>query len=154
MPPTVIPSTPALPLFAFTRRGASSASLAPIIPSSVDSCWLDFRGHSSSRAIQSLPFPPRGLHPLTLKRSSVLSEVLLAAPLVRAFSHHSRFGLSVDCALSASECLASLADDMATMPSADFCPPVRPPFGNLSRHSDTGQISWVRHGFLACGSAQ
>src|SRR5258707_15575497 len=29
------------------------------------------------------------------------------------------------------------------MPSADFCPAVRPPHGALSRRSDTEQISWV-----------
>ena len=28
------------------------------------------------------------------------------------------------------------------MPSADFCPVIRPPRGALSRRSDTGQISW------------
>jgi len=28
------------------------------------------------------------------------------------------------------------------MPSADFCPAVRPPFDSLSRRSDTEQISW------------
>jgi len=28
------------------------------------------------------------------------------------------------------------------MPSADFCPVIRPPHGDLSRRSDTAQISW------------
>jgi len=28
------------------------------------------------------------------------------------------------------------------MPSADFCPAVRPPFDSLSRRGDTEQISW------------
>jgi site-specific recombinase XerD len=31
------------------------------------------------------------------------------------------------------------------MPSADFCSAVRPPFDNLSRRSDTEQISWGTH---------
>jgi hypothetical protein len=37
---------------------------------------------------------------------------LLASPLVRAFGHRSRLGLSVDSAFRQSECLTSLADDM------------------------------------------
>ena len=41
------------------------------------------------------------------------THVLLAAPLVRAFDHRFRLGLSVDSAFRHSECLTSLADDMA-----------------------------------------
>ena len=37
------------------------------------------------------------------------------------------------------------------MPSADFCPAVRPPFDSLSRHSDTVQISWGKLSRLLCG---
>jgi hypothetical protein len=36
------------------------------------------------------------------------------------------------------------------MPSADFCPAVRPPCGCLSRRSDTGQISWGKLIRLPC----
>ena len=36
------------------------------------------------------------------------------------------------------------------MPSADFCPAVRPPRGALSRRSDTGQISWGKFSRLPC----
>src|SRR5260370_11228349 len=48
-----------------------SGFLAHILPPSIDSCWLGFRSHSSPRTIQSLPFPPLGLHPSTPKRSPV-----------------------------------------------------------------------------------
>src|SRR5579862_2302886 len=36
------------------------------------------------------------------------------------------------------------------MPSADFCPAVRPPFDSLSRRSDTEQISWGKLSRLLC----
>src|SRR5271169_6526162 len=39
------------------------------------------------------------------------------------------------------------------MPSADFCPAVRPPFGSLSRRSDTEQISWGKLNRLPCTAA-
>src|SRR3954470_14450076 len=39
-------------------------------------------------------------------------HVVLAPPLVRAFNHRSRLGLSVGLRLSASECLTSLADSV------------------------------------------
>src|SRR5215471_6089786 len=45
--------------------------LAHILPPSVDWCWLGFRFHSSPLTIQSLPFPPLGLHPSAPKRSPV-----------------------------------------------------------------------------------
>src|ERR1039458_10520415 len=40
------------------------------------------------------------------------------------------------------------------MPSADFCPAVRPPFDSLSRRSDTGQISWGKLSRLLCTAAE
>jgi len=36
------------------------------------------------------------------------------------------------------------------MPSADFCPAVRPPYGALSRRSDTAQISWGKFSRFPC----
>jgi len=36
------------------------------------------------------------------------------------------------------------------MPSADLCSAVRPPFGSLSRRSDTEQISWGKLSRLPC----
>jgi len=47
---------------------------------------------------------------------------------------------------------ASLASPTTwpTMPSADFCPAVRPPHGALSRRSDTEQISWGKLSRLPC----
>src|ERR1039458_1955231 len=40
------------------------------------------------------------------------------------------------------------------MPSADFCPAVRPPFDSLSRPSDTEQISWGKLSRLLCTAAE
>src|ERR1700686_4876615 len=39
------------------------------------------------------------------------------------------------------------------MPSADFCPAVRPPFDNLSRLGDAEQISWGKLNRLPCTAA-
>src|SRR6202045_5391023 len=36
------------------------------------------------------------------------------------------------------------------MPSADFCPAIRPPYGALSRRSDTAQISWGKFSRFPC----
>src|SRR5438093_6895988 len=36
------------------------------------------------------------------------------------------------------------------MPSADFCPALRPPHGALSRRSDTEQISWGKFSRFPC----
>src|ERR1022692_4646832 len=40
------------------------------------------------------------------------------------------------------------------MPSADFCPAVRPPFDSLSRRSDAEQISWRKFSRLLCTAAE
>jgi len=40
------------------------------------------------------------------------------------------------------------------MPSADFCPAIRPPLGGLSRRSDTEQISWGKLSRLPCTVAE
>jgi hypothetical protein len=40
------------------------------------------------------------------------------------------------------------------MPYADFCSVVRLPFGNLSRRSDTEQISWGKLSRLPCTVAE
>src|ERR1022692_3955112 len=40
------------------------------------------------------------------------------------------------------------------MPSADFCPAVRPPFDSLSRRSDAEQISWGKFSRLLCTAAE
>src|ERR1700757_373692 len=40
------------------------------------------------------------------------------------------------------------------MPSADFCPAVRPPHGALGRRSDTEQISWGKLSRLPCTVAE
>jgi len=40
------------------------------------------------------------------------------------------------------------------MPSADFCPAVRPPFDSLSHRSDAEQISWGKLSRLLCTAAE
>src|SRR5580704_6553343 len=56
------------------------------------------------------------------------------------------------CCLHLSAWSASLAlpTTWPTMPSADFCPAVRPPYGALSRRSDTEQISSGKFSRLPC----
>src|SRR5471032_675010 len=63
-------------------------------------------------------------------------HVLLASLLVRAFIHRFRLGLSVDSAFLHWSASLALPTTWPTMPSADFCPAIRLPCGNLSRHSD------------------
>jgi len=112
---------------------------------------LGFRAHSSSSTIRTLPFPPSGLHPLAKKRSPdcsgclprvvVEAHVLLASPLVRAFNHRFRLGLSVNSVFRPWSASLALPTSWPNMPSADFCSAVRMPRGILSRRSDTEQIS-------------
>jgi hypothetical protein len=77
-------------------------------------------------------------------------HVLLTTPLVRAFSHRFRLGLSVDSTFRLRSASLALPTTSPNMPSADFCPAVRLPLGNLSRPSDTGQISWGKLNCLPC----
>src|SRR6266567_3824701 len=80
-------------------------------------------------------------------------HVLLAAPLVRAFNHRSRLGLSVDSAFRLRSASLALPTTWPNMPSADFCSAVRLPFDSLSRRSDTEQISWGKLNRLPCTAA-
>src|ERR1035438_7346776 len=118
-----------------------SGFLAHILPPSIDSCWLGFRFHSSPRTLQALPFPPFGLHPSAQKRSPVrsgysdcLSSLRLMAYrpllLVRALSPRARLGLSIAAPFGIWSASLALPTSGPNMPSADFCPAVRPPFDN------------------------
>ena len=82
------------------------------------------------------------------------THVLLASLLVRAFSHRFRLGLSVDSAFRHWSASLALPTTWPNMPSADFCPAVRFPFDNLSRRSDTEQISWGKLNRLPCTAAE
>ena len=64
-------------------------------------------------------------------------HVRFAAPLVRAFDHRSRLGLSVDSTFRSWSASRALPTTWPTMPPADFCPAVRRPHGHLSRHGFT-----------------
>jgi len=120
----------------FARGGTTRTEVLPRLCASnceVNECsFLDrsretprsdlFGGHVPSRAIRSLPFPFRRLHPLAMKRSPVQAGCSVAC---RSWDscptcHCSRSGLQppfpawpICCLrLSALECLTSLADDM------------------------------------------
>ena len=76
-----------------------------------------------------------------LPHVAVEIHVLLTSPLVRAFNHRSRLGLSVDSAFRLWSASLALPTTWPTTPSADFCSAVRRPHDSLSRRSDTEQIS-------------
>ena len=81
-------------------------------------------------------------------------HVLLVPLLVRAFTHRFRLGLSVNSAFRHWSASLALPTTWPNMPSADFCPAVRFPCDNLSRHSDTEQISWGKLNRLPCAAAE
>src|SRR5438552_2006751 len=141
-----------------------SGFLAHILPPSIDSCWLGFRGHASPRAIRSLPFSLRGLHPLAETRSPVLLGRSAACrsrdscPTCLSFSFRPSAAVpgSAYLFLHLSDRSASLASPTSrpTMPYADFCPAVRQPCDHLSRHSDAGQFSWGKLSHFLCTVAE
>src|SRR5208283_3266328 len=59
-------------------------------------------------------------------------HVLLTSPLVRAFGHRSRLGLSVDSTFRLRSASLASPTTWPTTPSADFCPAVRLPLDSLS----------------------
>src|SRR5271154_6280009 len=109
MPPTVIPSTPALPLFAFTRCNASFR-FSRSHTSSINRFVLTGLSGSfavESDSVSSLPasrgFTRRRGREVQFFLNILLHvapeiHVLIDSPLVRAFNHRSRLGLSVDSA--------------------------------------------------------
>ena len=82
------------------------------------------------------------------------THVLLASLLVRAFNHRFRLSLSVDSAFRYWSASLASPTTWPNMPSADFCAAIRLPFDNLSRHSDTEQISWGKLNRLPCTAAE
>jgi len=104
--------------------------------------------------------PPAGLHPSAPMRSPVSTGCSAACRSRDSCPTclSSRSGLQPSfpvrpiCCLRLSAWSASLAlpTTWPTMPSADFCPAVRPPYGALSRRSDTEQISWGKFSRLPC----
>ena len=125
-----------------------------------DSCWLGVGVHAPPRAIRCLPVPPAGLHPSAPMRSPVSTGYSAACRFRGSCPTclSSRLGLQPSfpvrpiCCLRLSAWSASLAlpTTWPTMPSADFCPAVRPPYGALNRRSDTEQISWGEFSRLPC----
>src|ERR1017187_952284 len=74
--------------------------------------------------------------------------------LVRAFGHRFRLGLSIAPPFGIRSASLALPTSRPNMPSADFCPAVKPPFDSLSRRSDTEQISWGTHSRFPCTVAE
>src|ERR1035437_1217823 len=74
--------------------------------------------------------------------------------LVRAFGHRFRLGLSIAPPFGLGSASLALPTSRPNMPSADFCPAVKPPFDSLSRRSDTEQISWDKHSRFPCTVAE
>jgi hypothetical protein len=77
----------------------------------------------------------------------------LPLPIVRAFGPRFRLGLSVGSTFRFRSASLALPTTGPTAPSADSCPAVRPPYGCLSRRSDTGQISRGKFSRLPCTGA-
>ena len=70
-------------------------------------------------------------------------RALLTSPIVRAFPHRFRFGLSVVSTFRLSSASLASPTSWPTMPSADFCPAFGSPLDFLSRvTATTGQTSW------------
>src|SRR6204780_1744151 len=73
--------------------------------------------------------------------------------LVRAFGRRSQLGLSIAPPFGFRSASLALPTSRPTMPSADFCSAIRLPSDNLSRRSDTEQISWGKLNRLPCTAA-
>jgi hypothetical protein len=128
-----------------------SGSLDHIFPLSVELFQLGVRVHASSTAIQPLLFPLRGFTRWrgrevqfvlnVLLHVAPETHVLLVSPLVRAFNHHFRLGLSVNSVFRPWSASLALPTTWPDIPYADFCAAVRLPRDSLSRRNDTEQIS-------------
>src|SRR5215831_950541 len=165
MPPTVIPSTPGLPLLAFTCFNAAfrlsrshTSSISQFVLAGLSRPFV-----TPDDSVSSLPASRASLVSAEEKSSSIwifccLSSLRLMAYrpllLVRAFGHHSRLGLSIAPPFGFRSASLALPTSWPNMPSADFCPAVRLRFDILSRRSDTKQISWGKLSRLLCTAAE
>jgi hypothetical protein len=148
---TVIPSAPGAPLLALTRRNASFKFSRSTISSIVGFVLAGLSGafvvlndsDPSPPVFRASPVGEQEKSRLLWMfcRMSLLTHVLLASLLVRAFNHRFRLSLSVDSAFRLWSASLALPTSWPTMPSADFCSAVRMPRGSLSRRNDTEQIS-------------
>src|SRR5689334_10065579 len=165
MPTTVIPSTPGLPLLAFTCRNAAfrfsrshTASINRFVLAGF-SVPLVAADDSDS----SLPASRASPVSAEEKSSSIWifccsSSLRLMAYwpllLVRAFGPRSRLGLSIAPPFGFRSASLALPTSWPNMLSADFCPAVKPPFDSLSLRSDAEQISWGKLSRLLCTAAE
>src|SRR5271166_1176601 len=162
MPTTVIPSTPGLPLFAFTCRNAAfrfsrshTASINRFVLAGFSVPFL--APDDSDPSLPASRASPVGSD----EKSSSLwifccwSSLRLMAYwpllLVRAFGHSFRLGLSIAPPFGFRSASLALPTSRPNMPSADFCSAVRPPCDSLSPLTDTEQISWGKLSRLLCG---
>src|SRR5216683_4338894 len=165
IPTTVIPSTPGLPLLAFTCRNAAfrfsrshTSSINRFVLAGLSVPFI-----TPDDSVSSLPASRASPVSAEEKSSSIwifccLSSLRLMAYwpllLVRAFDHRSRLGLSIAPPFGFRSASLALPTSWPNMPSADFCSVVRPPFDSLSRRSDTEQISWGKFSRLLCTAAE
>src|SRR5271166_6009375 len=161
----VMPSTPALPLLAFTccnacfrfSRSHTSSIHRFVLGGLSGSCIAESDSVSSLFASQASPAGEDKKSSVTwvfFCRLSLLRFMsYLPLLLVPAFGHRSRLSLSVAPPFG-SECLTSFADVMAYYALSDFCPAVRRPCDPLSRRSDAEQISWGKLNRLPCTVAE
>src|ERR1035441_4015654 len=111
-----------------------------------------------------LPFPPLGLHRQRRREVQFDLGILLFVVLEThgLLASPSRSGLRPSFPawpilappFGIRSALLALPTSRPTMPSADFCPAVNPPFDSLSRRSDTEQISWGKHSRFPCTVAE
>src|SRR5712671_6691827 len=148
---------PALPLLPLTCRNASFR-FARSHASSMIRHVLAGRSGSLTTESDSMSSPPAcRASPVGADEKSSLNWIFSRLSLSRFMSylpllsfHRFRFGLSVDSTFRRRSASLALPTTWPTMPSADFCPAVRPPYGALSRRSDTEQISWGKLSRLPC----
>src|SRR6266700_1578091 len=165
MPPTVIPSTPALPLLAFTRRNASfrfprshTSSISRFVLAGLSMACTAWGDSTSS-------LPAFWASPIGVEQKTSFSWTFCRVSLLRFMSYSPlrSFGPSATVPGSAYPLTppfgyrsASLASPTTwpTMPYADFYSAVRMSLDSLSRRSDTEQISWGKLSRLLCAIAE
>src|SRR5215472_15840889 len=157
----VIPSTPGLPLLAFTRRNASFRFPRSHTSSINRFVLAGLSVACTARRDSTASVPAFRASPVGAERKSSFSWTFCRLSLLRFMSYSPllSFGPSATVPGSAYPLTppfgyrsASLAlpTSWPTMPYADFCSAVRLPLGRLSRRGDTEQISWGKLSRLPC----
>src|ERR1019366_5773268 len=122
------------------RRRRCPRVTAPDLPDRGGSDTRPGRQHTHRQAPPSHASGPRSGHRTNARRPQRHGD---GVPW-----HHTHSGLQTRISLT------SPRTGGLNMPSADFCPAVRPPFDSLSRRGDTEQISWGKLSRLLCTAAE